>query len=129
MTSDLLAETFYQSSNDPDTPSTEITDIAGRRRFAEFIRRAGTILDPEPERYNNRVYTQGRYRTYPRTPGEDLLNPKLIEHERRFYQARAGHSRSQIDLVTPSGPYGRDSYAGASASGSQTPFGDSNAKA
>ena len=55
-----------------------MTDIAGRRRVADLIRRAGTLLDPDPERYNNRVYSEGRYRTYPRTPGEDILNPKFI---------------------------------------------------
>ena len=109
-----------QSSDGSATPPPprETTDIAGRRRVADLLRRAGTLLDPDPERYNNSDYTQGRYGTYPRTPGEDLLNPKLAEHEKQFYLARAGPSRSQIDLVTPGSPTGRDSNAGASGSGS-----------
>ena len=121
-----------QSSDDgSDTPPPPpvTTDIAGRRRVADFIRRAGTLLDPDPERYNNSDFTQGRYRTYPRTPGEDILNPKLAEQETKFYLARAGPSRSQIDLVTPGSPTGRDSNAGASGSGSQTPVGSSQTPA
>ena len=110
------------------TPPPATQDIAGRRRVADFIRKAGTLLDPDPERYNNRVYTQGRYRTYPRTPGEDLLNPKLYEQEKKFYEARrAGHSRSQISLIIPNTPNERDAqpYASTSGSGSQTPVGGS----
>lgn len=110
----------------PQAPMTVVQDIAGRRRVADFIRRAGTLLDPDPERFNNRVYREGRYRTYPRTPGEDLLNPKLSEHEKRFYAARrAGHSHSQLSLVIPSSPNGKEPHASGSGSGSQTPAGGS----
>jgi hypothetical protein len=113
-------------SPDSPTPQPATQDIAGRRRVADFIRRAGTLLDPDPERYNNRAYREGRYRTYPRTPGEDLLNPKLLEHEQRFYEARrAGHSHSKLSLVVPSSPNLRDSQAIGSGSGSQTPAGGS----
>ena len=108
--------------HDPDDPydappPPETTDIAGRRRVAGLIRRAGAL--PDPERYSDRVYSEGRYRTYPRTPGEDL-DPKLAEEEHNIYLTREGPSRSQIDLVTPGGPDGTDSHTGASASGSQT---------
>jgi hypothetical protein len=43
------------------------------------------------------------YRPYPRTPGEDHLNPNLPEHEEKFYQARSGHSRSEIPLGVSAG--------------------------
>lgn len=107
---------------------TAVQDIAGRRRVADFIRRAGSLLDPDPERFNNRDFREGRYRTYPRTPGEDLLNPKLSEHEKKFYAARrAGHSHSQLSLVIPGSPNGKEPHASGSGSGSgsQTPAGDS----
>ena len=103
----------------PQPPETAMQDVAGRRRFADLIRRAGTFLDPDPN------YVQGRYRTYPRIPGEDLLSPTLAAHENDFYGARrAGHSSSQISVIIPgsSNPY---SGANADASGSQTPVASS----
>jgi len=74
---------------------------------------AGTsFVDPDPERYNNRIFREGRYRTYPRTPGEDLLNPKLSEHEKRFYEARrASPSHSRLSLVPPDSPGRETDYA------------------
>jgi hypothetical protein len=84
-------------SPSPEQPPNE-TDFAGRLWFANVLTRAGTLFDPDPERYNNRLYREGRYRTYPRTPGEEHLNPYLREHEEKFYQARSGHSRSQLSL-------------------------------
>ena len=114
-----------QSPDAPDAPDAPrplenaLTDLAGRRRFADFVRRAGSLLDPDPERFNNKAY-QGRYRTYPRTPGEEHLNPYLHEHEQKFYEARrAGHSRSQLSLVMPGSPSTREPQA--SGSGSHTP--------
>jgi hypothetical protein len=89
----------------PQPPEPAIRDIGGRRLFADLVRKAGSLLDPDPDQYNNRVYREGRYRTYPRTPGEEYLNPYLREHEEKFYQARrAGQSRSQISLVIPGSP-------------------------
>ena len=99
----------------PQPPDPAVTtDIAGRRRFAQIVRKAGTLLDPDPERFNNRVFREGRYRTYPRTPGEENLNPDLRKHEEKFYLARGG-GPSQISLV-PGTP-----NVQASGSGSQTP--------
>ena len=85
------------------------------------MRWPGAFLGVDLERDNGGVYSEWRYRAYPRTPGEDLLNPKLAEHENKFYLARAGPSRSQINLDSPDSPNGRDLIA----SGSQTPVGGS----
>ena len=112
------------SPDAPDTPQSPVmTDPAGRLRFAQIIRKAGALLDPgldsDPEQFNNRVFREGRYRTYPRTPGEENLNPHLRKHEEQLYQAR-GAGPSQISLVSPGTP-----NAQASGSGSQTPRPDS----
>ena len=53
-------------------------------------------------------------------PPEEDFNPKPAEHESL---ARVEHSGSQIDLVTPSSPNGKDPDPGASASDSQMPVG------
>ena len=95
-----------RSPDEPDTPQPPemaTKDIGGRRLFAHLVRRASSLLDPDPERYNNRVHREGLYRTYPRTPGEEHLNSNLGEYEERFYRAR-GQFRSQISLVTPGSP-------------------------
>jgi hypothetical protein len=105
----------------PQPPDPAVTtDIAGRRRFAQMVRKAGTLLDPDPERFNNRVFREGRYRTYPRTPGEENLNPHLRKHEEKFYLAR-GAGPSQVSLI-PGTPNPQ-----ASGSGFQTPRVDSTA--
>lgn len=109
------------SPDTPDAPQqleTALRDIAGRRRFADIVRRAGSLLDPDPDRYNNKEFRGGRYRSYPRTPGEEHLNPYLREHEQRFYQARAA-PRSQVSLIIPGSP--NAGGPSASGSGSQTP--------
>lgn len=110
------------SANGPQQLENALTDIAGRRRFADIVRRAGSVLDPDPDRYNNKAFRGGRYRTYPRTPGEENLNPYLREHEQRFYQARAA-PRSQVSLVIPGSPGagGAQPSGSGSGSGSQTP--------
>ena len=102
------------TSNVPQPPEQALTDLAGRRRFAGFLRMAGTLLDPDPERYDNSQFRGGRYRSYPRTPGEEYLNPLLREQEEKFYLARSGRSPSQLSLREPQ----------ASGSSSQTPKSD-----
>ena len=97
----------------PDPAAT--TDIAGRRRFAQIVRKASTLLDPDPDPDPDR---EGRYRTYPRTPGEENFNPHLRKHEEKFYLAR-GAGPSQISLI-PGTP-----NVQASGSGSRTSRPDS----
>ena len=110
-----LPRPFPPFTDIPQPPEMVMQDIAGRRRFADLIRRAGALLDPDPERYNNRNYLQGRYRSHPLTTPEDL-----------FYEDhRGGGGSSQIPLSIPGGSNGRDPHAGASSSNSQTPVGSS----
>jgi len=104
--------------NAPRQPENASDDIAGRRRVASVVRRFATLLDPDPDRFNNRDFREGRYSTYPRTPGEELLNPDLQHHEKRFNLARQ-RAPSQVLLVIPGSSSAREPQA--SGSGSQTP--------
>ena len=113
MTSDLPGEISYQSSDDPDPlPSPpETRGIGGRRLVAGLIRRAGTLLDPDSERYNNNDDLQKRYRRPSgflkdplKDPLEDLLEDPLeypLEYPLKYPRAEVYERPTRPDSPWP----------------------------